>query len=189
MNELFRAWPKTPRVENKKEFYTEKIDGTNACIAIFDNTSIDDIIEKPVCHINGDEDIAYAIFAQSRNRMITPEDDNYGFAKWVREHALELITLGEGYHYGEWWGQGVGRNYGMKEKVFSLFNTKRWGPHNPNTPVCCRVVPTIHANSLEEARKQLIEGGSLAAPGFMNVEGVIVYEYNSDTYWKSIINK
>lgn len=167
MEALFRAWPKTPRIENKKEFYTEKIDGTNACIVIHEDQ----------------------LYTQSRNRMIVPGDDNHGFAKWAYENRDELKQLGEGYHYGEWWGQGVGRNYGMKEKVFSLFNTKRWGPHNPNTPACCRVVPTIHANSLEEARKQLIEGGSLAAPGFMNVEGVIVYEYNSDTYWKSIINK
>lgn len=167
MNELFRAWPKTPRVENKKEFYTEKIDGTNACIIIHEDQ----------------------LYTQSRNRMIVPGDDNFGFAQWAYENSDELKQLGEGYHYGEWWGAGVGRRYGMEEKVFSLFNTRRWGPHNPNTPACCRVVPTIHANSLEEARKQLIEGGSLAAPGFMNVEGVIVYEYNTNTYWKSIINK
>jgi hypothetical protein len=77
----------------------------------------------------------------------------------------------------------------MKEKVFSLFNTKRWGPHNPNTPACCRVVPTIHAATTEEAKQKLIEGGSLAAPGYMNVEGVVVYEYNTDSYWKAIINK
>jgi len=25
----FKAWPKIPRVENRKEYYTEKIDGTN----------------------------------------------------------------------------------------------------------------------------------------------------------------
>lgn len=167
MNELFRAWPKTPRVENKKEFYTEKIDGTNACIIIHEDQ----------------------LYTQSRNRMIVPGDDNFGFAQWAYENSDELKQLGEGYHYGEWWGAGVGRRYGMEEKVFSLFNTRRWGPHNPNTPACCRVVPTIHANSLEEARKQLIEGGSLAAPGFMNVEGVIVYEDNTNTYWKSIINK
>lgn len=193
MNELFRAWPKTPRVENKKESYTEKIDGTNACILIFDSTSLWDIVkdqfDRALCSVKVNENEEFTVFAQSRNRLITPEDDNFGFARWVKEHSEELLQLGEGYHYGEWWGAGIGRRYGMEEKVFSLFNTRRWGPHNPNTPACCRAVPTIHANSLEEARKQLIEGGSLAAPGFMNVEGVIVYEYNTNTYWKSIINK
>jgi hypothetical protein len=168
MNELFRAWPKTPRIENRKEFYTEKIDGTNACIIITDDGQL---------------------YCQSRNRMIVPADDNYGFARWAYERSNELNQLGEGYHYGEWWGLGIGRGYNQEKKRFSLFNTKRWGPHNPNTPACCDVVPTIHANSVEDARKQLIEGGSLAAPGFMNVEGVIVYEYNTDSYWKSIINK
>lgn len=189
--EIFKPWPKTPRIENKKEVYTEKIDGTNACIIIDFSETAHNPLES--CIVSGDlnsTDIGvWAIYAQSRNRMITPEDDNFGFARWVRDHADDLFYLGEGYHYGEWWGAGIGRRYGMEEKVFSLFNTRRWGPHNPNTPACCRVVPTIHANSLEEARKQLIEGGSLAAPGFMNVEGVIVYEYNTDSYWKSIINK
>lgn len=182
--EIFKAWPKIPRVENKKEFYTEKIDGTNACIVI----SFEDGDIPPLAKFITEVGLLN-VWMQSRNRLITSEDDNFGFAKWVAANLHDLIQLGEGYHYGEWWGQGVGRTYDMKEKVFSLFNTKRWGPHNPNTPQCCRVVPTIHANSLEEARQQLIEGGSLAAPGFMNVEGVIVYEYNTDSYWKSIINK
>jgi hypothetical protein len=188
--EIFKAWPKIPRVENRKEFYTEKLDGTNACIVI-------DFTERahaPVgCvafgDLNGTDIGVWAIYAQSRNRLIIPEDDNFGFAKWVEKNANELLSLGGGYHYGEWWGQGIGRTYDMKEKVFSLFNTKRWGPHNPNTPACCRVVPTIRAATTEEAKQKLIEGGSLAAPGYMNVEGVVVYECNTDNYWKAIINK
>lgn len=188
MNELFRAWPKIPRVENKKEFYTEKIDGTNACIIIQSLLPEEDHVPISIGkRVEGG--LIHRIWAQSRNRLIYEGDDNFGFAKWVGNNLEELFQLGEGYHYGEWWGAGIGRRYDMDEKVFSLFNTKRWGAHNPNTPACCRAVPTIHANSLEEARKQLIEGGSLAAPGFMNVEGVIVYEYNTNTYWKSIINK
>jgi len=186
--EIFKAWPKIPRVENRKEFYTEKIDGTNACIVI-----VQDSHEAPngyeCIYQWGVDGLELQMYAQSRNRIITPQDDNFGFAKWVQENSNELLWLGEGYHYGEWWGQGIGRTYDMKEKVFSLFNTKRWGPHNPNTPACCRVVPTIHAASTEEAKQKLIEGGSLAAPGYMNVEGVVVYEYNTDSYWKAIINK
>ena len=77
----------------------------------------------------------------------------------------------------------------MDEKRFSLFNTKRWNKDNPNTPTCVSVVPTIHANTVEEAKQKLIENGSFAAPGFMNVEGVVVYEYNTDSFWKAIINK
>lgn len=164
----FKAWPKIPRVSNKKEIYTEKIDGTNACIYI-------------------GEDGEFG--CQSRSRIITPEDDNFGFAKWAYQHKEDLLPLGPGYHYGEWWGSGIQRGYGQEEKIFSLFNTRRWGPHNPNTPTCVRVVPTIHKNSLLEAREFLIKNGSLAAPGFMNVEGVVVFEVNTQTLWKEIIYK
>jgi hypothetical protein len=165
---MFKAWPKIPRIENKKEFYTEKIDGTNACVGI---------TEEGV------------MFCQSRSRIITPDDDNFGFAKWAYANKDELLKLGPGYHYGEWWGLGIQRGYGLTEKRFSLFNTKRWGPHNPNTPLCCHVVPTINANTVEEAKNKLIECGSLASPRFMAVEGVVIYEAQSDSYWKAIINK
>lgn len=164
----FVAWPKIPRVENRKEFYTEKIDGTNACVIITED---------------GD------FGCQGRSRIITPEDDNFGFARWAYENKEELMKLGPGHHFGEWWGAGIQRGYGLTEKRFSLFNTKRWGPHNPNTPACVHVVPTINASSVEKAKELLIDGGSLAAPGFMAVEGVVVYEYQTNTYWKAIINK
>lgn len=165
----FMPWPKIPRVENKKEFYTEKIDGTNAAIVIGENGEF---------------------LCQSRNRFITPEDDNYGFARWAHENKEELLKLGPGHHFGEWWGLGIQRGYGLNEKRFSLFNTHRWSDQNPNRPTCCTVVPTIHgANTLEEAKKILIEQGSLASPGFMDVEGVVVFEYNTQSYWKAIINK
>lgn len=164
----FTPWPKIPRVENKKEFYTEKIDGTNACIVITPDGEFG---------------------CQSRQRIITPEDDNYGFAKWAYENKEELMKLGDGYHFGEWWGLGIQRGYGLTEKRFSLFNTKRWGSHNPSTPSCVSVVPTIHASSVEEAKQKLIENGSYAAPGFMDVEGVVVFEYNTRCFWKAIINK
>lgn len=165
---MFKAWPKIPRIENKKEFYTEKIDGTNACIIIL-------------------EDGTFA--CQSRSRIITPDDDNFGFAKWAYENKDELMKLGVGYHYGEWWGLGIQRGYDQTEKKFSLFNTKRWGDHNPNTPSCVSVVPTIHANSIEEAKEKLITNGSYAAPGYMKVEGIVIFDYLTQSYYKAIIDK
>lgn len=164
----FKPWPKIPRIEMRKEYYTEKIDGTNACIII-------------------DEEGNFG--CQSRSRIITPEDDNYGFARWAYENKEELMKLGEGHHFGEWWGLGIQRGYGLTEKRFSLFDTRRWGEHNPNTPACVSVVPVIHRNKLEEAKQLLIEGGSLAAPGFMNVEGVVILDYYTQGYYKAIINK
>ena len=90
----------------------------------------------------------------------------------------ELVKLGEGQHFGEWWGQGVARNYGHDRKRFSLFNADRWGAHNPSTPACCDVVPVLYRgdlNGVDSTLEQLRTGGSVAAPGFMTPEGIIVY--------------
>lgn len=184
MTVLFQAWPKIPRVENRKESYTEKLDGTNACIIC----TFQDTTEKPIAKFITEVGVLN-IHAQSRKKLITPNDDNFGFAKWVQANAEELAKLGKGYHYGEWWGLGIQRGYGQTEKKFSLFNTQRWNDLNPNRPTCCSVVPTIHASSVEEAKQKLIENGSYAAPGFMDVEGIVVFEYNTQSYWKAIINK
>src|SRR5690606_40023600 len=65
--------------------------------------------------------------SQSRKRLITPTADNFGFARWAFERAEILApSLGEGLHYGEWWGKGIQRGYGMDTRVFSLFDTSRW---------------------------------------------------------------
>ena len=165
----FKPWPKIIRIENKRApVFTEKIDGTNACIAINEY---------------GD------FICQSRSRIITPEDDNYGFARWVEGNKDELLKMGEGYHYGEWWGYGIQRGYDLKEKRFSLFNTRRWGEHNPNTPSCVSVVPIIRAKTIEEVKQLLLSNGSYAAPGYMKVEGAVMYEPDTDTCFKIIINK
>lgn len=50
----------------------------------------------------------------SRTRWITPEDDNYGFAKWANENKEELLKLGIGQHFGEWWGSGIQRGYNLQ---------------------------------------------------------------------------
>jgi hypothetical protein len=164
----FQAWPKIPRWENEKFFYTEKIDGTNAAIVF-------------------DEEGDYIV--QSRSRIIKPGDDNFAFALWCSENIDELRKLGPGAHFGEWWGKGIQRGYGLDERRFSLFNTQRWNDDNPNRPACVHVVPTIRAGSIEEARQLLVDQGSLAAPGYMNVEGVVMYAYEARKFYKSIINK
>lgn len=187
--EIFKAWPKIPRVEARKEFYTEKIDGTNACIVIKSMIGTEYQGVPFPLDIYDEGDQQFGMWVQSRSRLITPQDDNAGFARWVKENAEELFNLGEGYHYGEWWGKGIQRGYGLDHKRFSLFNTQRWGEHNPNTPKCCHVVPMINRESVEEAKIALKKHGSFAAPGYMDVEGVVVFEYQTQSYWKAIINK
>lgn len=165
----FKAWPKIVRLENKRApIFTEKIDGTNACIVIGDNGEF-------AC--------------QSRTRLITPTDDNFGFARWAYEHQSELMTLGPGYHYGEWWGSGIQRGYGLTEKRFSLFNTRRWGIHNLNTPTCCHVVPIIHGYTVEEVKEFLLTHGSMAVANWSRPEGLVMYEPDTDTMFKIILDK
>lgn len=135
---------------------TEKIDGTNAQVVI-------------------DED--GNVRAGSRSRYITPNDDNFGFARWVEQHKDELRQLGPGRHYGEWWGSGIQRGYGLKEKRFSLFNVVRW---KDERPACCHVVPVLYQGGFDStvvrgAVEQLRQFGSTAARGFMSPEGVIVW--------------
>jgi hypothetical protein len=119
---MFQKFPSLTRFSHGWSI-TEKIDGTNAQI-IIDGCYAEDeqYRERAIAEVNG-----LFVFAGSRTKLITPKDDNHGFAKYVEGNAEMLVTtLGEGRHYGEWWGSGIQRNYGLKEKRFSLFNTFRW---------------------------------------------------------------
>lgn len=160
----FVPFPKIPRLK-RGCVITEKLDGTNAQIVIGDDGSIR---------------------AGSRNRWITPEADNYGFAGWVERNKEELLQLGPGQHFGEWWGNGIQRAYGLKEKKFSLFNSGRW---STGRPACCDVVPVLYAGDftsdvVDDVVAELKRTGSIAAPGFMRPEGVIVFMTASSHLYK-----
>ena len=129
----------------------------------------------------------------SRSRWITPEQDNFGFAGWAYFHKDELLTLGTGFHYGEWWGLGIQRNYGQKEKRWSLFNVSRWSDDSVR-PKCCGVVPILGqgiftTQLVEAAISQLREKGSAAAPGFMKPEGVVIYHVQGRLMFKKTLEK
>ena len=79
-----------------------------------------------------------AIYAQSRNNIITPEKDNAGFARWVEDNR-EVLTNHLAEHvsdilgnwdnethvvvYGEWCGQGIQKNVAVNQlpKMFVVF--------------------------------------------------------------------
>ena len=148
---------------------TEKIDGTNASVWVPEDDT------EPLC-------------AGSRNRWITPEADNMGFARWVKANEAELRKLGPGLHYGEWMGLGIQRGYGLKEKRFYLFNVGRW--NEENRPACCHIVPklaefpTLDIALIETMLEALQIGGSRAAPGFMKPEGIVVFHEQSGYMFK-----
>ncbi len=172
---------------NKEVIVTEKIDGTNAQVHIVDEEEAFVLSDETVPYlIARNKDRGLFMFAGSRQRYITPDKDNFGFAQWVEDNADELFKFGPGRHYGEWWGQGIQRTYDLDEKRFSMFNPK-WMDQGPS---CVHTVPvlegllTIDAEAIEGAMRGLKIAGSVAAPGFKNPEGVVVYHTASNTLYK-----
>lgn len=188
----FEEWPKIPRLK-ARQVITEKIDGSNGQIALFPLASEEVLASAkadPFCLAvlpgNAVGDSALALYAGSRSRWLGTSSisDNFGFAKWVRDNADDLLKLGEGRHFGEWWGFGIQRRYGINEKRFSLFNTARWNPENPNKPACCHVVPIVPCDEPDAAMAHLAEHGSLAVPGWDKPEGIVVYHSASRSLYK-----
>lgn len=170
----FKHWPKIPRIQNEVWTVTEKIDGTNAVIAIDESKNI---------------------FAGSRNKWLNLDNDNHGFCRWVYYNKYELIKcLGIGYHYGEWYGQGIQRGYGLKEKRFALFYLAK----DAVKPDCCGVVPTLNifelgegvhglASAISMSRSLLTQIGSILVPGYTNPEGFIVRSTLTGQRYKYIL--
>lgn len=184
----FQEFPKTPRL-HKEVIVTEKLDGTNAAVVVAELGEYrgGKVCVGPELAISG----RFVLAAQSRSRFVTPDNDNFGFAKWVQENADELINLGPGHHFGEWWGSGIQRGYGLPkgEKRFSLFNVHRWCDELGLRPKCCHVVPMLAQSEgfescVPQALHELQLRGSKAAPGFMNPEGVMAYHTASRSYFK-----
>lgn len=193
VNYAFEAFPKIPRLKREVTI-TEKIDGTNAQITwveINSEFALETAQADPFCLgiYDGisDGDSALALYAGSRNRWLTRTADNFGFGNWVMAHGSELLTLGVGRHFGEWYGQGIQSGYDLGEKRFALFNTARWNDLNPNRPACCGVVPVLaHGEDVDddEVMRSLAEGGSVAVPGYRAPEGIVVWHSASRQYYK-----
>lgn len=187
----FVGFPKIARLR-RECLVSEKIDGTNASIRIA-------------------EDGGFLV--GSRTRWITPESDNHGFARWAYDHKEELLGLGVGTHFGEWWGSGIQRGYGLQkgEKRFSLFNVARWCLYGQEPqkiamadpriekyqdvlPACCGLVPILYRGVFDTARvdeaiADIRMNGSKAAPGYMNPEGVVVFHVAGNTGFKVTLEK
>lgn len=66
------------------------------------------------------------LLAQSRSKIITPNDDNCGFAAWTHKHAAALKQwLPAGFTvFGEWFGKGVNKGAAscqVPNKNFAVF--------------------------------------------------------------------
>lgn len=185
----FKEFPKMARL-SRDIIITEKIDGTNAQILITES---------------GD------LFVGSRTKWITPQDDNAGFARWVEGNKSELLKLGAGRHFGEWWGSGIQRGYGLPkgEKRLSLFNVSRWALHGTEPkriltadpriekyqdilPEGILLVPELYrgefdTQKINDVLDDLKTTGSHASPGFMNPEGIVVFHIAGNVGFKKTI--
>lgn len=217
----FVGFPKLARL-SRDVILTEKIDGTSAQILISaaNEIGIEGLgPEDPVAKFQIDHALAfsvdfnldiggYAIYAGSKNRMLSLKEDNFGFAGWVKRNAKELFQLGPGRHFGEWWGNGIQRAYGLKEKRFSLFNVQRWVLHGQTPgyvngtdgrmqevlPPCVGLVPILYRGlfntaSVDAYLYELAATGSIAAPGFMQPEGVVVHHIAGNVSFKKTVLK
>lgn len=121
------------------------------------------------------------------------------------------MTLGVGRHFGEWWGQGIQRKYGMAERRWSLFNVSRWclageTPQRIPTadprivkmqdvlPACCSLVPVLYrgiftTDACEAAIADLRANGSKAAPGYKFAEGIVIFHTHASVGFKKTLER
>ena len=201
----FAEFEKIARL-NREVIVTEKIDGTNGQVHIrpAEGTEFEMGYDTQI-EVGG---APHYIRAGSRNRWVLHlgSDDNNGFGRWVYQHAHELAALGAGAHFGEWWGAGIQRKYGLSEKRWSLFNVGRWvrdggegnrdplGEKQAYAPPCCHVVPILAVGigtdePVNRALDLLRRGGSIASPGFMKPEGVVAFHTHSRSLFKVTLER
>ena len=191
MEQIFEEFSKIARL-SRECVITEKIDGTNGQVLVTPEGEL---------------------FCGSRTRWITPDNDNAGFARWCMEHKAEILTLGAGRHFGEWWGSGIQRGYGLSkgERHWSLFNVAHWclngetpqkisGPNAKEEkfqqvlPACVGLVPVLYRGlfttyAVDAALADLKNNGSMAATGFMKPEGVVIFHTAANVMFKKTIEK
>jgi hypothetical protein len=190
-NPEFQGFAKIARY-SREVLVTEKIDGT--CSVIY---------------IGPDGEF----LTGSRTRWITPETDNHGFSAWAHAHKDELMALGPGRHFGEWWGSGIQRGYGLPkgDKRLSLFNVVRWCLHGQEPqqiptgdprqvkmqdvlPPCVGLVPVLWRGCFDSldvgAVLNLLDvEGSHAAPGYFSPEGVVIFHVAANIGFKKTLEK
>jgi hypothetical protein len=197
---------------------TEKIDGTNASIYIAELPNDHPIPKHSLGVFDIDGKLHYMAAGSRTRWITPNDDNYGFATWAMHYNFDELKKLGVGHHFGEWWGSGIQRNYGFKngERFFSLFNAGRWVKHDQPTsaipsdnptappkftqkaPSCCKVVPILDRCLFDETYDDvpvadyvlrfLKKYGSVAAAGFMNPEGIIVYHVAAGIGFKKTLD-
>lgn len=180
----FHKWPKTARADSPV-VVTEKLDGTNAVIWVSEDET--------------------EIAAGSRNRWLytsklgveylTTFGDNYGFGAWVHRHANMLKPrLGPGWHYGEWWGHGIARGYGLDHKIFTPFYPLDILPSTQQEGTEIRPLTVLYEGPMNHAEIQIVERslkdhGSVAVEGYLYPEGIVIRFDHNGVRFKRVMDK
>jgi hypothetical protein len=174
----FEAFRKIPRLFRDVTI-TEKLDGSNGSITITEDGQIRAGCRTRYIYPNKPKE-------EGKKAEVT---DNFGFAAWVEEHKVELLKLGKGRHFGEWYGKGINRGYGLQDKRFALFNVSIDRNTAPN---CVEFVPVLFSGTFDtgvvkDCLRRLAESGSAAVPGWMKPEGVVIFHCPSRQLFKTTI--
>jgi len=172
----FKPWRSIEKYDGVHVTITEKIHGTNA-------------------HVHVVKDEAGNLRAHAAKRTSYARvGEHFGFGSYVAANEAEICgKLGEGRHYGEWVGPGVNSDYGLKEKVFVLFNHAYHQPRKDagQLPPQMDVVPVLYDGPyepglVERVKANLRASGSKFAPGFARPEGVVITFPQFGTTLKSV---
>ena len=186
----YSSFPSIERLENIYCVISEKIDGTNGLIEI------------------NETNVRFG----SRNRYISFSDDNAGFANFFKDYearfkdAAKDITTDKSYPlriYGEWFGRGIQRGYGLKDKFFmpfsSFYSEKLIEYQVPNV-----ITPNIMYTGkfsmevVDTCMQQLKLNGSGVVKDYKQPEGIVIFfpKYNfrlKETFdgakWKDALPK
>jgi hypothetical protein len=95
--------------------------------------------------------------------------------------------LGEGYHYGEWYGTGIQKNpHKIDGRRFALFNSNRWRDGRQERPDGFECVPIlyedVYTNTIIEETMQALRLRSIAFS--YKAEGIVVWYHTTRRYEK-----
>lgn len=169
---------------------TEKIDGTNACLEITETSVTACSRTRRLVTTYADAPLVWHD-VDAKGRGV----DNYGLGAWVVENCHLLAKLGPGRHFGEWYGRGIQRGYGLPGKRLAFFNTSMTDPGEtvPELRDLIRCTPVLYEGvfselAIENAMATLLNQGSYVAPGFMHPEGVVVHFAHNRTSFKVVFD-
>jgi hypothetical protein len=127
--------------------------------------------------------------AQSRSRVITPEDDNQGFAAWLRDNTGRFLKCPSGVTvFGEWYGQGIMKGTAASQvegRHFAPFAVMGAGRIDPSPALCrawsgCDSLPwaaslAVDFNDVEASRgtlERLLQKVEAEDPFILALHGV-----------------